>query len=296
MRLPSGLKVGSQILQGRLVHQPRRAALRVQGVELREPPVVLARAVRRGQGKAAAVGAPVVFVDEEVGGGERPQGRAAVGGHERKALLLDLFQHHAGLPRGGHQGPPLVGAAGDVEHREGLAVGAEARLLEVAGDAGELADLAGAQVRHVELRLVRADRIGEEGQGLSVRAEGGLVLVVRLAVAARADLPRLRGAEVLHVEQRLVGRRAVGRLHLLHPRHAPAVAREGDGAHRDGGLQRTENVDGGNRGQKREDEDHRPSLRQSTRLESKSRVRGSRVRTRKRPRRPRRSRRVKRLQ
>ena len=80
-------------LQGRRMHDARRPRVRVDGEQLRDPPVVIARPMGARRRHRAAVGTPVVFVEEEVWRRDRPQRRAAVRRNERQPLFLLRDRH-----------------------------------------------------------------------------------------------------------------------------------------------------------------------------------------------------------
>src|SRR5439155_14774090 len=121
----------------------------------------------------------------------------------------------------------LVGAALDEEDRDLAAVGPKPRLGEMTGDLRELPYRPVAEVRDVELQLVRLRRVGEEGQRSPVGTEVEVVFVVRLAVfpGGEADRSGGRGRPVQDLDDRLVRRRPVGRRHLLYPADARSVPR-----------------------------------------------------------------------
>ena len=108
------------------------------GIELGDPPVVVADAMRGRGGERLAVGRPVVFVDVEVGGRNLADG-AGGGIDNRDALLVNLLFDHAfvgsfGLERPGHA-RRILGE----EHGDRFAVGRPARMRQISGQAGELA-------------------------------------------------------------------------------------------------------------------------------------------------------------
>ena len=108
---PSGETCGSSICHLGSVDLAHLAALRVDAIEPRDPPIGVAGAVRRRGCPRRSVGSPVVFIDVHVGRRDlRQVVRAQVDGGE--ALLVDLVVNHSrrvgssvavGQPRG--EGP-----------------------------------------------------------------------------------------------------------------------------------------------------------------------------------------------
>ena len=101
-------------------------------VELGDPPVVVADAMRGGGGESLAVGRPVVFVDVKVGGRDLA-GNTGSGIDNRDALFEDLLFHNAlvgsfGLERAGHT-RRIFGE----EYGNRFAVGRPARMSEIPG-------------------------------------------------------------------------------------------------------------------------------------------------------------------
>ncbi|WP_369819060.1 polymorphic toxin type 43 domain-containing protein [Novosphingobium sp. FSW06-99] len=108
---------------------PRQCATgQINMVKLCHPPVVVAIAFGSSRDKAPAVGGPVVFIDECVGGRDSAQRRGrAIGSDHRDALFVEHFADIAHLRRGSLRCAHLLVRADHCQHRQRLAIGGKAR-------------------------------------------------------------------------------------------------------------------------------------------------------------------------
>ncbi len=147
MRLPSGEKRGTaicrpcravEVVLGSKATSGVGVAGGGDGVELGDPPVVLAGGIGGGEGDLLGVGGVAELVGVQGGGGD--PGALAGGGVDRvDALDLDaVLADDAGPGLHGGERAGVAGGVLDEEEGEGLAVGGPGELVEDAGEVGEL--------------------------------------------------------------------------------------------------------------------------------------------------------------
>ena len=153
-------------LQRRFEKRAHRAGRRIHPIEFGNPPVVVARPVRRGDDELAAVGGPVVLVDVQVGRAERPD-RAAVDRDHGQPLFIDRRGQVPGVAAERIERAWQLGGSLGIEEGDALAVGRPARRIEGPVRARERPDPGAVRIGARNLRLL--PRIGRyEGNVLPV--------------------------------------------------------------------------------------------------------------------------------
>ncbi len=225
-RLAVGRPTRTGDLQRRLPDRSGRAAVRGDRVELRDPVVVGARALRRGGGEALAVRRPVVLVDVEIGGAHLPRASAPGRVHDGDALLFDLLFDDAGVELVGDQGAGLLRRALDEQERDRAAVRRPVEVAELACDARDLPGRAAVGRSDVDLELPFLVRIGEKGQALAVGRPGDAELAMEAAVPRRGDALGLSARGRSRPDRRVAGIPRGLVFDRLDPGHPRAVGRD----------------------------------------------------------------------
>ena len=90
---------GEATCSGGLTQRGERTALRIEQIELGDPPVVIARSVRRGNHESPAVGRPVKLVDVEIRRADQNGISPPRAEMVAKTLLVDGGGEYAGIAR-----------------------------------------------------------------------------------------------------------------------------------------------------------------------------------------------------
>ena len=231
-------EAGAGELEGRIPDRPGGARGAIHDVELGDPVVVGAGALRGLGGEGLAVGRPVIVVDIKV----RRRGERDLSGRGVRhgdALGLDLLLDDPGIARVRDEGAGLVRRALDEEEGDGFSVRRPARIVELALDAGQLPGCAPGGRSEPDLDLAGRSRVREKGDPPAVRREHGALFLVRLPVRGGRERPGLSAGDLAHPDPaQPLG--AFGVADLLGPRGPDSVGRDRDRVEAAHGVERVE--------------------------------------------------------